>query len=178
MKKYLPVSNLPDGIRIIFTGVHEGSIAAGAGRPDTIDHVATRDALIQHYFDTPTHHKLLITYGPERTYTHIEQLGEDSPSVIGCDALYTTLPGKVMVLPVADCIATVVYDPQTRMLGVLHLGRHSSIAGLIESFAIEVADRVGSDPRDWWVWMSPSLKQQNDSMDYLSRRTCLCGNTL
>lgn len=166
MKKYLPYKDSPEGVKIIFTGVHEGSIATGAGKPDTPEHGEKRAALIQQYFDTDTHHKLLIGYSSEHTYTHVEQLEEMSPDTVAADALYTTISGKVIALPVADCIATVVYDPKAGMVGVLHLGRHASLAGLIESFAIEVADRLGSDPRDWWVWMSPSLKQPNDRMDY------------
>lgn len=166
MKKYLPVSDSPQGVKVIFTGTHEGSIATGAGKPDTVEHQARRAALIQQYFARDEHHKLLIGYSSEHTYTHVERLESDDPDTIAADALYTTVPGKVIALPVADCIATVVYDRRTHMLGVLHLGRHASLAGLIETFAIEVADHVGSDPRDWWVWMSPSLKQPNDRMDY------------
>lgn len=166
MKKYLPVTNVPQGVKVIFTGTHEGSIATGAGKPDAPEHVARRASLIQQYFASDIHHKLLIGYSAEHTYTHVEQLEVTSQEIVAADALYTTIPGKVIALPVADCIATVVYDPRADMLGVLHLGRHASVAGLIESFAIEVADRVGSDPRDWWVWMSPSLKQPNDRMDY------------
>lgn len=166
MKQYLPITTLPEGVRAIFSSAHDGSIAAGAGNPDQPHHLETRDRLIKEYFGTATSTKIFVTYTPENTYTHIERLVDISEASIKCDALYTTIPGAVIILPVADCIATVVYDPVTTMLGVLHLGRHASVAGLIEEFAIEVSDVLGSDPRDWFVWMSPSLKQQSDRMNY------------
>lgn len=165
MKQYLPITTLPDGVRAIFTSAHDGSIAAGAGNPDLPKHTNTREQLIEEYFHTKKHSKLFVTYSPEQTYTHIERLTDTTP-LVKCDALYTTTVGAVIILPVADCIATVVYDPVARMLGVLHLGRHASVAGLIEEFAIEVSDVLGSDPRDWHVWMSPSLKPENDRMQF------------
>lgn len=113
-------------------------------------------------------YRVLVRYG-DNTYTDIERITADTAyGDIACDALYTTEPGRVITLPVADCVATVVYDPVAKMIAVLHLGRHSSVAGLIEHFAVEVADNVGSDPRDWHVWMSPSLRQESDRMDYFA----------
>ena len=166
MKHYLPIDTFPKGIRAIFSSAHDGSIAAGQGKPDQPEHISARNQLLQDYFRTNGFNRVFVSYKPDNTYTHIERLASDADENIFCDALYTTEPDKVITLPVADCIATVVYDPIARMLGVLHLGRHSSIAGLIEEFAVEVADSVGSDPRDWHVWMSPSIKQESDRMDY------------
>ena len=108
-----------------------------------------------------------ITYGDDRSYTDVIRLDNSSGrQLINSDAVYTTNPNQVIVLPVADCIATVIYDQVTNMLGVLHLGRHSSVAGLIEAFVIEVSDVLGSDPRDWQVWMSPGLQKKHDRLDY------------
>jgi copper oxidase (laccase) domain-containing protein len=166
MKRYLPIDTFPEGIRAIFTSAHDGSIAAGGGNPDLPEHTAARETIIQKYFHTDTYAKVFVTYSPEQTYTHVERLTKPEKVSIYCDAMYTTEKDAVIVLPVADCIATIVYDPVVQMFGVLHLGRHASVAGLIESFAIEVADVLGSDPRDWYVWMSPSLKPLNDRMQF------------
>ncbi|MEO5691228.1 MAG: polyphenol oxidase family protein [Candidatus Saccharimonadales bacterium] len=162
---YTPINFHPD-IRAVFTTVADGSIAAGGGKPDTDEHINRRKQLLSANFGTTDHSKLQIRYGDAMTYATIERIVDTESQIVVSDAAYTTERGVVIVLPVADCIATLVYDPITHMLGVLHLGRHSSVARLIEHFIIEVADTIGSDPRNWHIWMSPSLKQAHDRMDY------------
>jgi copper oxidase (laccase) domain-containing protein len=154
-------------IRIKFSSIEDGSIAAGGGSPSLPEHDVRSVAFLEkHGFEPRGRARVFVTYLPENTYTHIERADQDTAGAIKCDALFTTVVGKTITLPVADCVATVVHDPVTRMLGVLHLGRHSSVAGLIEEFAIRVADELGSDPRDWHVWMSPSLQIANNALDY------------
>ena len=169
MKTYKPVDTIPPGVKIAFSSVEDGSVAAGGGKPSRPEHEKNTVEFFQKYgFDPEGRAKVFVTYLPENTYTYIERVDESMSGAIKSDALFTTEPGKVITLPVADCIATVVYDPVAHMLGVLHLGRHASVAGLIEEFAIRVADEVGSDPRDWHVWMSPSLKPDHDRMAYFT----------
>jgi copper oxidase (laccase) domain-containing protein len=155
------------GLKIKFSSVEDGSIAAGGGKSSLAEHDERSVAfLVKHGFDPRDQARVFVTYLPENTYTHIERADQDTIGSIKCDALFTTVVGKTITLPVADCAATVVHDPITRMIGVLHLGRHSSVAGLIEEFAIRVADELGSDPRDWHVWMSPSLQMANNALEY------------
>ena len=167
MKTYKPVDELPDGVRVAFSSVEDGSVAAGMGRPSDQHHEKNTETFLQHYgFNPARRAKVFVKYLPENTYTHIERVGENDEGAIKSDALFTTVKGKVITLPVADCVATIIYDPVAGMLGVLHLGRHASVAGLIEEFAIRVADEAGSDPRDWRVWMSPSLQAASNTLDY------------
>ena len=167
MKTYKPVHDFEPGVKIAFSSVEDGSIAAGGGRPSLPEHEANAEKFLRaHGFESSGRAKVFVTYLSDNTYTHIERVDESAVGAIKSDALFTTVHGKTITLPVADCIATVVYDPVAGMLGVLHLGRHSSVAGLIEEFAIRVADELGSDPRDWHVWTSPSLKSDHDVMDY------------
>lgn len=161
--------NLPlhDDVEIIFSNVSDGSMAAGGGADSSTIHKANAARFLRKHQFNSRRSRILVKYDASRTYTDVVKLSDALASQdVPCDALYTTQPGKVITLPVADCIATVVYDPATNMLGVLHLGRHSSVAGLIENFTIEVADNIGSDPRNWYVWMSPSLQKQHDRLDY------------
>lgn len=153
-------------VKAIFTSATEGSIATGQGLPDSALNTNRRKTIIKQMFGNAAHTKMVIRYDDRQTYRHIEQWVDVDE--IACDALYTTQPRAVIALPVADCLATLVYDPVVHMLGILHLGRHSSVAGLIESFVIEVADTLGSDPRDWSVWMSPSISKEHDRMDYFN----------
>lgn len=169
MKTYKPVDTMPPGVRVAFSSVEDGSIAAGGGRQSLPEHEKSTEVFLKKYgFEPEGRAKVFVTYLPENTYTHVERVGAKTSGAVKSDALFTTEPGKTITLPVADCIATVVYDPVARLLGVLHLGRHASVAGLIEEFTIRMADEVGSDPRDWHVWMSPSLKPDHDRMAYFT----------
>ncbi len=165
--QYRPFDFHPD-VKAIFTTAVDGSIATGGGKSDSDEHRRRREEIITAHFHTSEHAKLRIRYSDDMTYTLVGRIEEKGNFEVLCDAAYTTVPGLVIVLPIADCIATLVYDPIARMLGILHLGRHSSVAGLIEHFIIEVADTLGSDPRDWHVWMSPSLKVPHDRMKYFT----------
>lgn len=84
---------------------------------------------------------------------------------IFADALYTEMAGVGLFLPVADCIATVIYDPKRRALMLAHLGRHSTVAQLM-SQAVQYFVRRGSQVKDLKIWMSPSITQKNYRMDY------------
>ena len=84
---------------------------------------------------------------------------------IFADALYTEVAGVGLFLPVADCIATVIYDLKRRALMLAHLGRHSTVAQLM-SQAVQYFVEHGSQAKDLQIWMSPSITQKNYCMDY------------
>lgn len=72
------------------------------------------------------------------------------------DAVVTDQPQHALMLPVADCTGTVLYDPVRRVLMVTHLGRHSlEQHGGIKSVQFLV-DTYGSNPADILVWTTPS----------------------
>lgn len=107
----------------------------------------------------------IITYNDQQTYDVIAEV--DSPNVQGvdADALYTETPGVGLFLCVADCVATVVYDPTMRALALVHLGRHSSSAKLMTKL-IDFMIQKGSVASDLIVWMSPSIAKDDYVMEY------------
>ena len=163
------VRQIHDDIEILFSTTSDGSVAAGGGAPSKPEHRENVDRFLTTHDFEAERTRIFVTYRDGNTYTQVARVtDENAGQDIACDALYTTQTGSTITLPVADCVATVVYDPVVGMLGVLHLGRHASVAGLIESFVIEVADRLGSDPRDWHIWMSPSIRSDHDRLDYFN----------
>ena len=156
-----------DAVRVLFSTSRDGSMAAGGGVAPSDDHTANVERFLKRHGLGLDRVRLRVMYDDAQTYREVRRVAaSDHGSEIRADALYTTDPTCVMVLPVADCVATVVYDPVTGMRGLLHLGRHSSVEHLIEAFVIDVADTLGSDPRDWYVWMSPSIRRDHDRMEY------------
>lgn len=142
-------------------GVHDGSIVSNRTRFCELVGTTYGDTVYQR-----------ILYDETQTYAHIEDVGEHSTtryvSEVAADALYTTSRGIAMMLPVADCVATVVYDPIRKALAVAHLGRHSSYAKLAQKVVAHFV-AGGSRPEDLVVWMSPHAGKDSYRLDWFDR---------
>mgnify|MGYP000851476334 FL=1 len=114
----------------------------------------------------------VISYNQAQTFDVIAEVDETDTTQhnhegIFADALYTEAAGVGLFLPVADCIATVIYDPQRPALMLAHLGRHSTVAQLMVR-AVQYFVIRGSQAKDLLIWMSPSVTQDNYRMDYFA----------
>jgi copper oxidase (laccase) domain-containing protein len=72
------------------------------------------------------------------------------------DGLVVTEPGHAIMLPVADCVGAVFYDPVNGVLMVSHLGRHSleqDGGRLSVEYLVKEHD---SKPEDLLVWLTPA----------------------
>ena len=119
-------------------------------------------------YDDVVYH--VISYDQTQTFDNIAEVTEadtvkHNNEGIFADALYTEMAGVGLFLPVADCIATVIYDPKRRALMLAHLGRHSTVAQLMTRVVQYFVER-GSQAKDLQIWMSPSITQKNYRMDY------------
>lgn len=119
-------------------------------------------------YDDVVYH--VISYDQAQTFDIIAEVTEvDTVKCnnegIFADALYTEAAGVGLFLPVADCIATVIYDPKRRALMLAHLGRHSTVVQLM-SRAVRYFVERGSQAKDLQIWMSPSITHKNYRMDY------------
>lgn len=82
------------------------------------------------------------------------------------DCLVTNTPGLALFVPIADCGATVVYDPSNQVLALAHLGRHSTIAGLAKKLTNYLVDNFQTNPADLKVWISPSIMAKSYILEY------------
>ena len=119
-------------------------------------------------YDDVVYH--VISYDQGQTFDTIADATEadttrHNSEGIFTDALYTEAVGVGLFLPVADCIATVIYDPKRRALMLAHLGRYSTVAQLM-SRAVRYFVERGSQAKNLQIWMSPSITQKNYRMDY------------
>lgn len=73
------------------------------------------------------------------------------------DCLVTNTPGLALFVPVADCGATIIYDPKNQVLALAHLGRHSTISLVPKKLTKYLKDNFQTDPTDLKVWISPSI---------------------
>lgn len=143
-------------------GVHDGSIVSNRTRFCTEIGTEYGEVVYQR-----------IIYDESQTYERIVDVDERSTtkyvSEVAADALYTTTRAVGIMLPVADCAATVIYDPTRSALAVVHLGRHSSYAKLAAKIVAHfVAD--GSQAENLIVWMSPHAKKASYRLDWFDRQ--------
>ena len=75
------------------------------------------------------------------------------------DALVTRTPGHVLFLPVADCVATVLYDPEHEVLMLTHLGRQSLEQQGAQRSVEHLTRMYGSRPEALQVWLSPTINK-------------------
>jgi copper oxidase (laccase) domain-containing protein len=106
--------------------------------------------------------RVSVTYDREdfcqyRTVQNTEKGdGMQDAGIEPSDALVVTEPGHALFLPIADCVATALYDEDHSILMLSHLGRHSleqdggyrSVQFLIE--------RYSTNPASLKVWLSPT----------------------
>ena len=108
--------------------------------------------------------RLYITYDEGNTYSKYRVIdarekgrGMRDNDIEHADALVTTTPGQVLMLPVADCIATTLYDETNGVLMLSHLGRQSlEVQGGVKSVEF-LKTQYGTKPQDLKVWLSASI---------------------
>ncbi|PID33464.1 hypothetical protein CR969_00605 [Candidatus Saccharibacteria bacterium] len=113
-----------------------------------------------------------INYDQSQIYDVIREVDQNSTvdklSEVAADALITNQSGVGLFLPIADCVATVIYDPKNRYLAMAHLGRHSTVADLAKKLIDKLVAK-GSNAKELLVWMSPSAQKQSYKMEWFDR---------
>jgi copper oxidase (laccase) domain-containing protein len=139
-------------------GVHNPSIVTNRTRFCDANGISYSDVVYQR-----------IIYDEYQTYDRIADVDERHTckhvDEVAADALMTSTPNVGLLLPVADCVATVLYDPHTQQLALVHLGRHSTIADLMTK-ALEHMRQQGSEMHDIIIWMAPAVQQASYRMEY------------
>lgn len=142
------------------------------------ERLANRTAFLAKYNIAPEQATLVhLTYGGDdyrRFFTVDQSTAGDGivrPATVDADALFTTERELALLLPIADCIAVVLYDTAKNVLGLAHLGRHNleqqTGIGVIEYMAQE----FGSYPEDIQVWLSPAAGKVNYPLHTFSNRS-------
>jgi hypothetical protein len=73
------------------------------------------------------------------------------------DAVITRIPGKILVIQVADCQPIFLYDPVRRVVGNIHAGWRGSINNIVGKTVDIMHLRFKSEPKDLIACIGPSL---------------------
>lgn len=143
----------PDSVRVAVSSVEDGSMKDGSNlmTPEVIRY---REVFLQSVGMSPADTAVFFADYQTEDFRHYETA---RPGLMpGVDAAATNQPNRPMLLPIADCVATVLYDPVSHAIMVSHLGRHSTEQyGGIKSVKHMTAT-YGSRPADLLVWLGPS----------------------
>ena len=132
--------------------------------------IANRHRFLEEHGFSPNHTTRLVLNMLERaTITHDtdycryieltqETMGDGMNGVgkVIADALITTQKGAAIILPIADCVGAVFFDPRHEVLMVSHLGRHSLEQQGAQRSVEYLMEHYASDPKDIQVWLSPA----------------------
>lgn len=128
-------------------------------------------ANIQHFVDSlkwKEHRQafIRITYHDNKTYEDvilIEQLDqapvrlERREDGLHADAIITSQPGVVLLLPTADCYPVTLFDSKHKALALVHLGWHSTQAHLLQKVIALMQSRFQTNPADLLVHFGPGI---------------------
>jgi copper oxidase (laccase) domain-containing protein len=82
--------------------------------------------------------------------------GMYNDDVIVADAIVTRGASHCLLLPVADCVGTAIYDPIQSILMLTHLGRHSLEQNGGQKSVEYLQTAYGCDPAQLRVWCTPA----------------------
>lgn len=160
----------PDDLLVRVSSITDGTMLdrTGSTPPDV---VAKNRAIFCDINDIPSEATVLqeIVYDDHQSYDRIVTVTKKDTvqfqSSVAADALFTQESGIGLLLPVADCVATVVFDPVLRSLALVHLGRHSTLTDLVSLIVSQFVE-TGSNAADLLVWMSPSAGSETYRLDH------------
>ncbi len=74
-----------------------------------------------------------------------------------CDGLMTAERGLALCVGHADCLAILMLDPQTGLMGVAHAGWRGAEMRIAAKLAQSFLGQSGADPKRFWVGLGPCL---------------------
>lgn len=161
-------SIFPANVRVGLSSISDGSMKDGEELL-TPDAVRNREAFLAMLAMQPE--RAAIFYADFTTDDYC-RYGEAAPGLMpGYDGVSTARPGQPILLPLADCAGTVLYDPAHHALMVAHLGRHST-----EQYGgvkvVEYMTRLyDTDPAELLVWLGPSPNSDDYPLHAFSNRS-------
>ena len=91
------------------------------------------------------------------TTVHVVQADEDVHRPARADALVTDLPGRLLMIQVADCQPVLLADPLRPVVAAVHAGWRGSVANVLGATVALMKARFGTRPESLWAGIGPSL---------------------
>lgn len=82
---------------------------------------------------------------------------EQVTAPVDADASFTSTPGVVAAVMVADCMPVLLADAAGRCVGVAHAGWRGLAAGVIQALAAAMRDRLGDPTAELIAYLGPAI---------------------
>ena len=108
--------------------------------------------------------RLCTTYGDDRSYADYEILDKknfSSYDIMNPESTITVTDGLAtqegigILLPLADCLGVVLFDPEHNVLGLVHSGRQNLEQNGLKLFVEFLQDKFQTNPRELRAFFSP-----------------------
>jgi len=160
------VTTLHSDVEVIVSTSSDGSLRSSLQPYPQIDDAATQ-LFFQHHDINPSQAVLLRLSYDTDDYCKYHEVATDEigagfaqPQLAIADGIVTRQASVALFLPIADCIGTVLYHPQTRTLMLSHLGRHN-----LEQYggekSVEYLAKFGVKPDELLVYLSPAAGKEH-----------------
>lgn len=84
---------------------------------------------------------------------------EDSGRIIkNVDGLISNVPGQILAITTGDCVPILFFDPENRIVSILHGGRKCLVKGIIKNMIKKMAQRFRSSPEKILVGIGPHIR--------------------
>lgn len=143
----------PSNLQVVVSSVSDGSMKDGVDLM-TPDAIRNREVFLHSVGMSPA--RAAVFYADYQTDDFCHYEVATSGLMPGVDGVLTQQSGQPILLSIADCVATVLYDSVHQAVMISHLGRHST-----EQFggrkSVEYMTQThGTSPKDLLVWLGPS----------------------
>lgn len=163
-------TNLPDDLLFVFSSRQDGTVLDRSQPTHNPSVLEVRQSICEQAgvsYENVVYQRVI--YSDTSTYDVLVEVDDTSTTRhlpdVAADGLFTRQPGVGLFLSVADCIVTVIFDPNKRFLAQLHMGRHSTLTALLTK-AVDTFKHYGSDLRDLRVWMAPAVTKNHYRLEY------------
>ena len=79
-----------------------------------------------------------------------------SGDYIGLDGLITDNPEIILLIKVADCVPVYLYEPKSKLIGLVHSGWRGTAGGIVPN-AIQLMREMGVNEKDICVFLGPAI---------------------
>ena len=153
----IAISTLADGNMRVFGAEDKAKIIENQAKLGaSIDLNRENIARIHTTYDTRTDYTRYFEITRENLKDFI--ITKEESAIPISDGLYTKIQGVGLLLPIADCLGIVVYDPETEILGLIHSGRQNLEQQGAAKFIQNLADKEGVNPAGLKIYFSPCAR--------------------
>ncbi len=143
----------PANVRVAVSSIADGSMKDGRELL-TPEAIHNRQQFLQRQ-GMPSDHTAVF-YADFETEDFCHYASAHPGLMPGCDGVSTDRINQPILLPIADCVATVLYDPIHHAVMISHLGRHSTEQYGGTKSVKYMTKTYGSRPEELLVWLAPS----------------------